>query len=108
VVSTLDGQCGALAFLVLPVGCDTVLSTTMHVVGPDLQLHRRPLLAEGRGVPGLVHVELRHGDVVLEPARQRVPPDVQDAERGITVAVALDKYPEAHQIVDLLEVSTAN
>ncbi len=66
--------CGLL--LVLPVRGDAVLGAAVHVPGADLQLDRLALGADHRGVQRLVHVELGHRDVVLEPARHRAPPRV--------------------------------
>jgi hypothetical protein len=60
--------------------------------------------ADDRRVEGLVHVELRHRDVVLEPARQRVPARMQGAQGGVTVADRVHQDPDAHEVVDVVEV----
>ena len=59
----------AALLLVHPVGGDAVLGGLVHVVGADLDLERLALRPDDRRVERLVHVELGHGDVVLEPAR---------------------------------------
>ena len=55
--------------LVHPVRRDAVLSGLVHVVRADLDLERLALRPDDRRVERLVHVGLRHGDVVLEAAR---------------------------------------
>ena len=71
---------GPAVLLVLPVRGHAVLSPAVHAEGADLHLDRLALRADHRRVQRLVHVELRHRDVVLEPAEDRVPARVQDAE----------------------------
>ena len=98
----------AAVLLVLPVRGDAVLGAAVHGEGPDLQLDRLALRPDHRGVQRLVHVELRHRDVVLEPAQDRVPARVQDAEHGVAVAVVLDEDPDADQVVDVGELAAAD
>ena len=59
----------AAVLLVLPVRGDAVLRPPVHGVGADLHLHGLAVRAHDRRVQRLVHVELRHRDEVLEPAR---------------------------------------
>ena len=90
-------------FLVLPVRRDAVLGPAVHVPGADLQLHRLAAGPDDRRVQRLVHVELRHRDVVLEPARDRVPARVDDAERRVAVPDRIDQDADADQVVDVVE-----
>jgi hypothetical protein len=53
-------------FFVHPVGGDAVLRRLVHLVGTDLDLERLARGTDDRGVQGLVHVELGHGDIVFE------------------------------------------
>ena len=99
---------GLAVLLVLPVRRDAVLRATVHREGADLQLDRLALRADDRGVQRLVHVELRHRDVVLEPPEHGVPPRVQDTEDGVAVAVLLDEDPDADQVVDVGELAAAD
>ncbi len=94
-------------FLVLPVRGDAVLGPLVHAPGADLQLDRLAAGADDRGVQALVHVELGHRDVVLEPAGDRVPPRVDGAEGGVAVAHRVDQHPDAHQVVDVVELHVA-
>ena len=61
--------------------------------------------ADHRRVQRLVHVEFRHRDEVLEPAGDRIPPGVDDAEDRVAVADRLDQDTDAHQVVDVGEVA---
>ena len=94
-------------FLVLPVRRDAVLRPPVHAPGADLQLDRLALRADHGGVQRLVHVELRHRDVVLEPPGNRVPPGVHRAEHRVAVAHRVDQDPDADQVVDVVEADVA-
>ena len=100
---------GALgALLVLPVRGDAVLGPAVHVVRADLDLDRLALGPDHRGVQRLVEVELRHRDVVLEPAGDRVPSRVQRAERRVAVADRVDEHADTDEVVDVREVAAAH
>ena len=90
-------------FLVLPVRRDPVLRPAVHAQGPDLQLDRLAAGADDRGVQRLVHVELRHRDVVLEPSGDGVPPRVDGAESRVAVADVVHQDADADQVVDVVE-----
>ena len=74
-------------------------------MGADLELDRFDVRPQHGGVQRLVEVELRHRDVVLEPARQRVPASVQHAQRGVAVPLMVDQDAQPDQVVDLEEVA---
>src|ERR1700730_11226094 len=82
---------------------DPVCRALVHAPGPDLQFHRLAAGTDDRGVQRLVHVELRHRDVVLEPSGDGVPPRVNGAEGRVTVADGIDQDTDAHQVVDVVE-----
>src|SRR5690625_3589957 len=67
---------GLLLALVLPVRGNAVFSPAVHLVGADLDLNRFALRTNHGGVQRLIHVELRHRDVVFETARNRSPAGV--------------------------------
>ena len=77
-------------FLVFPVSRDAELGDLVHRLGADLDLERIPLRHDGR-MQGLIAVGLRHGNIVLEPSRDRLPHRVDDAEHAIAV---LDRRDE--------------
>ena len=80
-------------FLVLPVRRDAELGDLVHRLGADLDLERIPLRHDGR-MQGLIAVGLRHGNIVLEPPRDRLPHRVDDAEH--TIAVLDRRDEDAH------------
>ena len=95
----------ALGFLVAPVRGDAVLRGAVHVLGADLHLQRLALRPDDGGVQRLVHPESRLGDVVLEPARHRLPQRMHDAHSGIAVAHLVAQDAHADQVVDVVEVA---
>ncbi len=94
--------------LVLPVRGDTELGALVHLVRADLDLDRTPLRADHGGVQGLIQVELRGGDVVLEPSRDRIPARVDRAEDRVAVADVVDEDADADQVVDVAELAAAH
>ena len=82
---------------------DTVLGDAVHLVRADLDLERRTVARQHRRVQRLVHVRLGDGDVVLEPARKRLPHRVDRAEHRIAVADGVDDDAHRGEIVDLLK-----
>ena len=64
----------------------------------------RPRSLIDRRVQRLVAVRPRHRDEVLDPARDRLPGLVDDAERGVAVLHASGDDAEGDEVVDLVEV----
>ena len=95
----------AARLLVAPVRGDAVLGGAVHLVGADLHLERLAVRPDHRGVQRLVHAEPRLRDVVLEPARHRLPQRVHHAHRGVAVAHLVDEHAHADQVVDVVEVA---
>ena len=54
-----------LAFLIAPVGSNALLGYSVHLLGTDLHFEDVAVIIKGGRMQGLIHVELRHGDVVL-------------------------------------------
>ena len=77
----------------------------MHLPGADLNLERIAARPDDRRVQRLIHVGLRHRDVIFEAPRQRRPHRVHRAERGVTVLDRVDDDPDRGQIVDRREVA---
>src|SRR5690625_28750 len=100
--------------LVSPVGSDAELSHTVHPRGADLHLDRLTLQPDHRRVQRLVAVRFRHGDVVLEPAGDRTPQVVDDAQCAVTdsllhqviirVVTRADDDADRHQVEYLVKV----
>ena len=95
----------AAALLVAPVGGNAVLSHTVHLPGADLHLEGEGHLpsAHHRGVQGLVHVGLGHGDIVLEAAGNLVPQGMHNAQHRVAVGDGVHQYPDGNQVVNLVE-----
>ena len=68
------------AFLVFPVGRDTVFRDPVHFIGSDLDLKRFPVVSDHRSMQRLVSVWFRHRYVILETSRDRFPHSVNDTE----------------------------
>ena len=101
------GALAALArLLVAPVRGDAVLRGLVHVAGADLDLERPPLGPDHGRVERLVHVELGHGDHVLEAPRQRLPQRVRMTPTApVAVLHGLDDHPHRREVVDLVELA---
>jgi len=78
------GEVGVVV-LVEPVRGHAGLGDVMHVLGADLELHRRAVRPDQRRVQRLVAVDLGDRDVVLELARNRLEQLVQRAEREVAL-----------------------
>ncbi len=93
------------AILVLPVRRNALLRDLVHF--PAAYLHLHPLTAGTvhRGVQGLVHVGLGHGDVVLESSRNGTPQRMHQTQRGVTILDRIGDHPDADEIVDILQVN---
>ena len=92
-----------LAFLVAPVGGDAGLGDLIHFFGPDLDLVDIAVARDDRRVERLVHVGLRHGDVVLEAPGDRLVGRVDDPEDLVAVDLGLGDDPDGQDVVDFVE-----
>ena len=90
--------------LVRPVRGDAALGPLVHLAGADLHLDGLAAGPDHRRVQALVEVELRHRDVVLEPAQHRLPAAVDGAERGVAVLHRVDDDPDADEVEDVVEL----
>ena len=88
-------------FLVAPMRRHAVLALAMHLLGADLHFERPARRADDRGVQALVHVELRHGDVIFETPGHRMPQRMDRAERRIAVLHRLHDDANGDKVVDL-------
>src|SRR5687767_12365497 len=92
------------AFPVFPVPLDALLGDDIHLSAPALHVERLSLLGHDRGVQRLVEVRLRHGDVVLDPAGNRTPRLMNDAEGRVAVFDAGSDDAEGEVVVELANV----
>ena len=91
-------------FLVGEVRSDPRLGALVHLAGPDLHLDRLSLRSDDCCVQGLVQVELRGGDEVLEAPHNRRPDRVDRTKSGVAVLLGPDDHPHSDQIVDVVEL----
>ena len=89
--------------LILPVCRNAELRYLVHRKRADLDLERIAARHDRR-VQRLVAVRLRHGDVVLEAARNRLPHRVDDAEHAVAVLDRVDEHADGREVVNLAEV----
>src|SRR5690606_29676166 len=91
------------AFLVAPVGGDTVFGDLVHLIGADLDLDRMRLRPDDGRMEALVHALLRRRDVVVDLAGNRVPLAVYQAKDAVAVLHRVHENTDADNIIDLLE-----
>ncbi len=82
-------------------GDDAGLGEDVHLPGTDLDVDRVAGRVGDRRVQRLVHVELRCGDEVAQPARNRPPQPVDHPERGVAVADVLDEHQHPDDVVEV-------
>ena len=85
------------------MGGYAVFRRLVHLVGADLHLEGDAVLVHKGGVQGPVQVGLRHGDVVLEPARQGLPLGVDDAQGSVAVVHRVHDDADGDEVVDLAD-----
>ena len=74
----------------------------MHFISPDLYLKRLSRMAQQGGMQRLVHVELGHGNVVLEPAGDWSIDLMDRAQGRVAVLDRLHFHTYRKKIVDLI------
>ena len=95
---------GYLALFVFPMGSDTILSNAVHLVSPYLDLERLTVIAEHCRMYRLIHIRLRHRDIVFEAPRYRHPPVMDEPQRRITVFDAAYEYSYGKDIEYLIDL----
>ena len=88
--------------LVHPVSRDTVVGDVLHLLRPDLDLDVHMHTEQG-GVKRLIAIGLGHGNIVLEPARQRLVQAVNGAKDSVAVIFGVGDNPEGIHIHDFME-----
>ena len=72
-------------FLVFPVGRYTKFRRLMHFHGTDLDFKRLTGASDNRRMQGLVHIGLRHGNIVLETSGYGFIHFMDNSQRSITI-----------------------
>ena len=75
----------------------------MHLKSPDLDLKRLSARSDQRRMQRLVHVRLRHRDIILEPSRNRFILFMHDSKCRITILDGVHNNPDSEQIIDLID-----
>ena len=89
--------------LVFPVRRNAVFRRLVHFPRADLHLKRDALRADDSRVQGLIHVGLRRGDIVLEPAGDGVEEVVDMAEDIIAVSNVVHDHAERVEVIQLVD-----
>ena len=77
-------------------------------MGANLHFHHFAFRPDDGRMQRLIHVELRHGDEVLEATRHRAPLSVDRSQDRVALANAVDKDADPDQVIDVVEVATAH
>ena len=86
--------------LVLPMRGNAELGDLVHRLRANLYLKRIAVRHDG-GVQGLIAIRLWHGNVVLEPAGDRLPHRVNDPEHAVAILNRGDEHAHSGEIIDL-------
>ena len=85
------------------MGGNTIFRRPVHLISPDLYLEGLTGRSDQGRMKGLVHIWLRHGDVILEPAGDRFIHFMNDTQRRIAVLDRVHDNPHCKQIVYLIQ-----
>ncbi|MPM56589.1 hypothetical protein SDC9_103398 [bioreactor metagenome] len=89
---------------VCPVSRNPVLRDLVHFDCPDLDFDWRSLCPDNCRMQRLIHIRLRHGDIVFEPTRHRFPFCMNSTQNGITVFDGMDDDADSQKIIDFREL----
>ena len=90
-------------FLVLPMSRDTELRHLMHMEGANLNF-QRIAARHHRGMQRLIAIGFRHGNIILEPARNRLPHGMDNAQYPVAVTHGFHQYADSRQIIDFADI----
>ena len=82
----------------------TEFGSFVHLLGPYLYLKRLTVVSYKGCMQGLVHIGLRHSDIVLKSSRYRFIQLMNHTESRITVYQGVHYNPYSKKIVYLLKV----
>jgi len=89
--------------LVFPVGGNAFFRHLVHLLGADLDLKRRAVFGDHRGMQRLVKVGPRHGDEILDAPRNRPPEVMDDAKHGVAVLQRPRDNAHGAQVINLVD-----
>ena len=82
---------------------DAFFAHLVHLFGADLDLEGVARFGDHRGMQRLIKIRPRHRDEVLDPARDRTPQVVNNAEHGVAVLHRIGDHPHGEEVVDLVD-----
>ena len=85
------------------MGCDTVLTGTMHLIGTNLYFEWLTIWSDHCGVEGLVHIRLRHSDIVLETSRNWGIHLMDNTKCRIAILNGIHNNTHCEEIIDLIQ-----
>ena len=85
------------------MGGDTVFRRLVHLVSTDLDLKGLSVGPDQRRMKRLIHIGLRHGDIILEPARDGLVHLVDNAQGAVAVFHRIHKDTHGKKVVDLID-----
>ena len=83
--------------------CDTIFCSTVHLKRTDLDLKRCTVWSDQRGMKGLVHIWLRHGNIILETSRNWCVHLMNHTQCCITVLHSVHYDTHCKQVIDLIQ-----
>ena len=75
----------------------------MHLIGTDLDLKRLSGRSDQRCVQGLIHIRLRHRDIIFKTAGDRFVHLVDHTQSCVTVFYGVHDDADREDIVDLVQ-----
>ena len=91
------------ALFIAPVGRDTAFGDLIHLFGADLYFKDLFVLTDDGGMQRLVHIRLRNGNIVLQPARDRCIFGLDVAQDFVAVLLGLGNNADRQQVQNLIE-----
>ncbi|MNJ42088.1 hypothetical protein D3C77_370390 [compost metagenome] len=92
------------SFFIRPVGGNPVFRSPVHFLRTDLNLSRLSSRAHNGGMQRLIHIGLRHGDIVLKPPRHRLPKGMDNPQGSVTVFNIVYDNPNSQQIINFIKL----
>ena len=84
------------------MGSNTILCGAVHLIGTDLDLKWLSVVADQGRMQGLIHILLRHGNIIFKTAWDRLIHLMDHTQGRITVLYAVNHDPDRKQIINLL------
>ena len=82
---------------------NAVFRDAVHLVSSNLHFKGHAVFANDRRMQRLIHVRLRHGDIILEAVGHLLPECVHHAQYGIAVLHRIHQHTNGDQIKNLLK-----